>query len=150
MKSNRHSKIIELIRDNVIETQEDLARHLQQLGFRVTQATVSRDIKDLKLTKVLNEAGIQRYVATKPDSVDLAKKYASVLRSGYVSMEQAGNILVVKTVAGMAMAVAAAIDAMGWKEVIGCIAGDDTIMCALKNPEDCSIVIDRLHKILSN
>jgi len=149
MKSNRHAKIIELITTSSIETQEELARQLQELGYKVTQATVSRDIKDLKLNKMLDESGRQKYVTTKPGDEDLVKKYTSVLKSGYVSMEQAGNILVVKTVSGMAMAVAAAIDALSWKEVVGCIAGDDTIMCALRSVEDCSIVMEKLQKIVS-
>ena len=149
MKSNRHAKIIELITTTSIETQEELARKLQELGYKVTQATVSRDIKDLKLNKILDEMGKQKYVTTKPGDEDLVKKYTSVLKSGYVSMEQAGSILVVKTVSGMAMAVAAAIDAMNWKEVVGCIAGDDTIMCALKSAEDCGAVMEKLQKIIS-
>jgi transcriptional regulator of arginine metabolism len=148
MKSNRHGKIIELISQNVIETQDELVRHLKDLGFKVTQATVSRDIKDLKLTKMPTADGKQQYVILKPGGKDLTEKYKAILRAGYISMDQAQNIMVVKTVSGMAMAVAAAIDAMEWKEVVGCIAGDDTIMCALRRVEDYHVIRDYFQKIL--
>ena len=133
MKVSRHAKIIELINQYDIETQEELADRLNQSGFKVTQATVSRDIRDLKLTKMSVDGGKQKYVIIKPEDGGMTEKYMRVLRDGYVSMDMAQNILVIKTVSGMAMAVAAAIDAMQWKEVVGCIAGDDTIMCAIPN-----------------
>ena len=148
MKSNRHGKIIELISQDVIETQDDLVRRLKELGFKVTQATVSRDIKDLKLTKMPTADGRQQYVILKPGGKDLTEKYKDIVRAGYVSMDQAQNIMVIKTVSGMAMAVAAAIDAMEWKEVVGCIAGDDTIMCALRNVEDYHTIREYFQKIL--
>ena len=132
MKVSRHAKIIELINQYDIETQEELADRLNQSGFKVTQATVSRDIRDLKLTKMSVDGGKQKYVIIKPEDGGMTEKYMRVLRDGYVSMDMAQNILVIKTVSGMAMAVAAAIDAMHWKEVVGCIAGDDTIMCAIR------------------
>jgi transcriptional regulator of arginine metabolism len=149
MKSNRHGKIIELISQNVIETQDELVRHLKELGFKVTQATVSRDIKDLKLTKMPTADGKQQYVIIKPGGKNLTEKYKAILRAGYISMDQAQNIMVVKTVSGMAMAVAAAIDAMEWKEVVGCIAGDDTIMCALRRVEDYHVIREYFQKILN-
>ena len=149
MKSNRHGKIIELISQNVIETQEDLAKHLRDLGFKVTQATVSRDIKDLKLTKMPTSDGKQQYVIMKPGGKYLTEKYKDILRGGFVSIDQAGNMMIVKTVPGMAMGVAACIDAMEWKEIVGTIAGNDTIMCALRNAEDYSIVRDYFLKILN-
>ena len=133
MKVSRHAKIIELINQYDIETQEELADRLNQSGFKVTQATVSRDIRDLKLTKMSVDGGKQKYVIIKPEDGGMTEKYMRVLRDGYVSMDMAQNILVIKTVSGMAMAVAAAIDAMQWKEVVGCIAGDDTIMCVMKD-----------------
>ena len=133
MKVSRHAKIIELISQNDIETQEELAERLNDAGFKVTQATVSRDIRDLKLTKVSVDGGRQKYVVLKPEEDGMSEKYIRVLRDGYISMDMAQNILVIKTVSGMAMAVAAAVDAMKWKEVVGCIAGDDTIMCAVRS-----------------
>lgn len=148
MKVNRHSKIIELIRTHRIETQEELAAMLQGEGFRVTQATVSRDIRDLKLTKVPADGGGQRYAIHQDEQNGMNEKYMRVLRDGYVSMDMAQNILVIKTVSGMAMAVCAAVDAMEWKEVVGSIAGDDTIMCAIRSVEDTVQVMEKIRRIV--
>lgn len=149
MKVSRHAKIIELISQYDIETQEELAEYLNRAGFKVTQATVSRDIRDLKLTKVSVGAGKQKYVVHRQDEPEMSEKYIRVLRDGYVSMDMAQNILVIKTVSGMAMAVAVAVDSMKWNEVIGCIAGDDTIMCAIRTVEDTVAVMDKIRKIVS-
>ena len=150
MKSNRHAKIIEVINENAIGTQEELADRLNALGFKVTQATVSRDIRDLKLTKVSTDGGRQKYALLTPEKdTVINEKYMRVLKDGYVSMDNAMNILVIKTVAGMAMAVAAAVDAMEWEEVVGCIAGDDTIMCAIRTIEDTKVIMDKIHDIVS-
>ncbi|GAA0795760.1 arginine repressor [Clostridium sp. AF19-22AC] len=149
MKVSRHAKIIELISQNDIETQEELAERLNNAGFKVTQATVSRDIRDLKLTKVSVDGGKQKYVVLRPEEDGMSEKYIRVLKDGYISMDMAQNILVIKTVSGMAMAVAAAIDAMKWKEVVGCIAGDDTIMCAIRSVDETVAVMDKIRKIVS-
>lgn len=148
MKDNRHAKIIEFIQKYEIETQEELAEYLNQAGFKVTQATISRDIRMLKLTKVAGDNGKQKYIQQKGNENDINEKYMRVLKDGYVSMDMAQNILVIKTVSGMAMAVAAAIDAMNWHEVVGCIAGDDTIMCAIRSVEDTVHVMDKVRKIV--
>ncbi len=148
MKGNRHAKIIELIQKKRIETQEELAEYLNQEGFKVTQATVSRDIRDLKLTKVPDENGKQRYAVTPADISEMGEKYIRVLRDGFMSMDMAQNILVIKTVSGMAMAVCAAIDARKWSEVVGSIAGDDTIMCAIRTVEDTAKVMDKIGRIV--
>lgn len=148
MKIARHAKIIDLINRYDIETQEELAERLNQEGFAVTQATVSRDIRELKLTKISLNGGKQKYAVMHTHSTDMDEKYLRVLKDGFVSMDMAQNILVVKTVAGMAMAVAAAIDAMHWPEVAGSIAGDDTIMCAIRSADDTLLVIDKINKIL--
>ena len=149
MKVSRHAKIIELISQYDIETQEELAEYLNRAGFKVTQATVSRDIRDLKLTKVSVGAGKQKYVVHRQDEPEMSEKYIRVLRDGYVSMDMAQNILVIKTVSGMAMAVAVAVDSMKWNEVVGCIAGDDTIMCAIRTVDDTVAVMDKIRKIVS-
>ena len=148
MKVSRHAKIIELISQYDIETQEELAEYLNRAGFKVTQATVSRDIRDLKLTKVSVNGGKQKYILHRPEE-GMREKYIRVLKDGYVSMDMAQNILVIKTVSGMAMAVAAALDAMKWNEVVGCIAGDDTIMCAIRTTEDTVAVMEKIRKIVS-
>lgn len=148
MKVNRHVKIVELINKYDIETQEELADRLHEEGFQITQATVSRDIRDLKLTKVATDDGRQKYVVLKATENALRDKYIRILKDGFVSMDMAMNILVIKTVSGMAMAVAAAIDEMRWNEVVGCIAGDDTIMCAVRTIEDTAVVMDKIRKIV--
>ncbi len=149
MKSARHAKIIELINKYHIETQEDLAAYLNKEGFKVTQATVSRDIRELKLTKVPSAHGKQRYAIHQREDFSINEKYVRVLKDGFDHMDMAQNILVIKTVSGMAMAVAAAIDAMKWNEVVGCIAGDDTIMCAIRTVEDTVKVMDKINKVIS-
>lgn len=148
MKVNRHAKIIELINKNRIETQEELADYLNQEGFKVTQATVSRDIRDLKLTKIPADDGGQRYAVHQSKENGMSEKYIRVLRDGFESMDMAQNILVIKTVSGMANAVCAALDAMKWSEIVGSVAGDDTIMCAIRSAEDTVKVMDKVRKIV--
>ena len=149
MKLERHSKIIELIGQYAIETQEELAERLNEAGFSVTQATVSRDIRELKLTKMMVD-GRQRYVVVYNEAGRLGEKYIGILREGFVSMDMAQNILVIKTVSGMAMAVAAAIDSLKFHEVVGCIAGDDTIFCAIRTVDDTLLVMEKLKKMLKS
>jgi len=148
MKTKRQTKILELIKKYEIETQEDLSAYLEQEGYQVTQATVSRDIRELKLTKVSLTNGRQKYVALLETNEDLSQKYERIFRDGFISMDIAQNILVIKTVSGMAMAVAAALDALQLHEVVGTIAGDDTIMCAARSTEDAIAVIDKLRKFI--
>ena len=149
MKIERHSKIVELIGKYDIETQEELAEKLNESGFKVTQATVSRDIRELKLTKVTVDGGHQKYVVLHKADSGLNDKYIRILRDGFVSMDMAQNILVIKTVSGMAMAVAAALDALHFHEIVGCIAGDDVIMCANRSMDDTIIVMEKLRRIMS-
>ncbi|RDU24862.1 arginine repressor [Anaerosacchariphilus polymeriproducens] len=146
MKLKRHTKIIELINKYDIETQEELAEKLNQEGFNVTQATVSRDIRELKLTKVTIDKK-QKYVILQNQEAGMSEKFVRVLKDGFLSMDMAQNILVIKTVSGMAMAVAAALDAMQWNEIVGCIAGDDTIMCAIRSVDDTLYVMEKIRKV---
>ena len=147
MKVERHSKIVELIGKYEIETQEELAEYLNNAGYQVTQATVSRDIRELKLSKVQSENGKQHYAVLQSQS-GFSDKYIRILRDGFMSMDMAQNILVIKTVSGMAMAVAAALDAIHFHEIVGCIAGDDTIMCAVRSVDDTILVMDKIRKLL--
>ena len=147
-KKQRHEKITELINDCEIETQEELADRLRRAGFRVTQATVSRDIRELQLSKVPAGRGRQKYVAFASGDGQLGDKYIRVLREGYVSMAPAQNLLVMKTVSGMAMAVAAALDALKIEEIVGCIAGDNTIMIAAQSREKAEAAMDRIKKMM--
>lgn len=150
MKKSRQGKVIEIIERYDVETQEDLAARLREAGFQVTQATVSRDIRELKLTKMPTGKGRQKYVILKQEDTHMGDKYIRVLRDGFVSMDNAQNILVMKTVAGMAMAVAAAIDALKFKEVVGCIAGDDTIMIAVRTVEETQQLMERIRSMMDN
>ena len=150
MKTKRQTTMLELIKKHDIETQEELSDYLQKEGYQVTQATVSRDIRELKLTKVAMSNGRQKYAALTEVNEDLSEKYTRVFRDAFVSMDMAQNILVIKTVSGMAMAVAAAIDAMHLHEIVGCIAGDDTIMCAVRSVDDTIAVMSRLRKLVED
>ena len=147
MKTKRHSKIVELINAFDIETQEELAQKLEESGFVVTQATVSRDIRDLKLSKVVMANGKQKY-SLMPKQDGISEKYVRILGEAFVSMDMAQNILVVKTVSGMAMAAAAALDSVQMSEIVGCIAGDDTIMAAIRSVEDTVVVMERIRKLV--
>lgn len=147
MKTKRHSKIVELINSYDIETQEELAQKLEEGGFVVTQATVSRDIRDLKLSKVVTANGKQKY-SLMPKQDGISEKYVRILGEAFVSMDMAQNILVVKTVSGMAMAAAAALDSMQMSEIVGCIAGDDTIMAAIRSVDDTVAVMERIRKLV--
>lgn len=147
MKSERHRKILEIINKNDIETQEELAAALIDAGFNVTQATVSRDIKMLNLTKMVVN-GHKKYVVFKNDNNNMNDKYIRVLRDGFSDMDMAQNILVIRTVPGMAMAVCAALDALKLDEIVGSIAGDDTIMCAVRTVKDTVNVSNKLKKLI--
>lgn len=148
MKTKRQTKILELIQKHDIETQEELSAYLTREGFQVTQATVSRDIRELKLTKIAMDNGRQRYAVLSDSDTGMAEKLVRVLREGFVSMDYAGNILVIKTVSGMASAVGAAVDAMKLSEIIGSIAGDDTLMCVIRTEEDAVNIMNKLRKIV--
>lgn len=148
IKKRRHEKIVELINQNEIETQEELADRLCGAGYQVTQATVSRDIRELKLSKIPVGKGRQKYVAFTQEETHLGDKYIRVLKEGYVSMDLAQNLLVMKTVSGMAMAVAAAVDALKMEEIVGCIAGDNTIMMAMRSEEAAQAVMEKIGRML--
>ena len=148
MKTNRQAKILELIQKYEIATQDELSDLLDQEGYSATQATVSRDIRELKLTKVAQSNGKQKYAVTTEPSQQMSEKFVRIFRDGFVSMDMAQNILVIKTVSGMAMAVAAALDAMNCHEIVGSIAGDDTIMCAVRTVDDTITLMGRLRRIV--
>lgn len=148
MKNKRQEKILELIVKEPIETQEELLEKLRANGYDVTQATVSRDIRQMKLTKAPIANGKVCYVAYTDSDDDMNEKYRRIFCDGFLSMDNAQNILVIRTVSGMAMAVAAALDHMRYNEVVGSIAGDDTVMCAIRSLDDTIIVMSRLREIL--
>ena len=148
MKLARHEKIIELIKEYDIDTQEELAARLNEAGFKVTQATVSRDIRALKMTKVAGKDGKSRYAILQDTQPGLGDQYTRVLNDAVVSIEVGQNLVVIKTVTGMAMGVATALDALKWPEILGCIAGDDTIACINRSTDDTIILMDKIKKII--
>ena len=149
MKMKRHSQIIRLINQYDIETQEELVEKLNESGFQVTQATVSRDIRELKLTKIAKPGGRLKYGVLQNVDQEMSRKYVNVLRASFQSMDLAQNILVIKTVSGMAMAAAAALDDMDFQEIVGCIAGDNTIMCAVRSADEALLLMEKIRKMWS-
>ena len=148
MKNKRHEKILEVIEKKNIETQEELAKILNEAGSVVTQATVSRDIKKLGLVKVKGKGSHQKYAPKAASTLVEYDKYVRVLKDAITGMDDAENILVIKTVPGMAMAVAAALDSLRIPEIIGSIAGDDSIMCATKNNRQAKDVMDKIRLMI--
>ena len=148
MKNARHQQILNRIRQKDIETQEELAEQLNASGFSVTQATVSRDIRQLQLHKVHLPDGRQKYAQVSENGSDLGIRYHRILRDAFVSIDISGNIAVIHTISGMAMAAALSLDSMDWAEVLGCVAGDDTILTVLRSPEDAAGLRSRLAELL--
>ncbi len=148
MKISRHSKILEIIENNVIETQEELAEQLKKSGINVTQATVSRDIKELRLIKVLTEDGRYKYAAMKEQNSMLRERLFKTFSETVLSVDYSGNIIVVKTFSGAANAAGEAIDAFDIKEIVGTVAGDNTIFILVRNTENVSTVIEKFKKLM--
>ncbi len=148
MKQRRHAKILELIGKYNIDTQEGLLDHLRQEGFDVTQATVSRDIKELRLVKTLSPDGRYRYSFEKQNGKDAPSKFYSIFSDSAVSVAYAQNIVVVKCMTGMANAVCAALDAAGWKNIVGTVSGDDTIFVLLHDEMSAAEFAGELKKLI--
>ncbi|MGL4791067.1 MAG: arginine repressor, partial [Anaerotignaceae bacterium] len=129
MKITRQNKILEIIETNDIETQEDLAKRLRESGFNVTQATVSRDIRELRLTKIPTSNSKQKYAPLSNNSVEFSDRIIRVFKDAVVSIDHAQNVIVIKTLEGMGMAVGFAIDNLETCDILGSIAGDDTVFC---------------------
>ena len=148
MRAIRQNAILKIVAESEIQTQEELSERLRELGYDVTQETVSRDIKELRLVKVKNDNGIVCYRADKKaDTGDVEQRLRSILKHSMVSVDSAENDVVIKTLPGVAQAAAAAIDAMHWSNIVGTIAGDDTILMITRSSECTSEVIDKLKKI---
>lgn len=148
MKSGRQAKILELIREYEINTQEGLISKLRENGFEVTQATVSRDIKELKLQKTLTTDGKYRYAAAAKTPSSLTESFDSLFSASVLSVDYAGNMIVIKTVSGMAQGACAAMDAVELSGVLGTIAGDDTIFVVAKNEAAALNVASNLKKLI--
>ncbi len=147
MKYLRHAKILEIITKKDIETQEELTNALKQIGMNVTQATVSRDIKELRLIKQMSRHGRYKYTSMASQESLLTDRLVRVFKESIVALDHAGNILVLRTIPGAGMAAAASIDAAGFEEVVGTIAGDDTIFVLVRDAENVEEVKERFRKL---
>jgi transcriptional regulator of arginine metabolism len=148
MKTRRHAKILELIREHDIETQDELLRHLREAGFDVTQATVSRDIKELRLIKTLSGSGRYKYSTGSDGSADMSSKFHSLFTDSALSVDYAMNMLVIKCMNGMAQAVCASMDAMYWKDFVGTLAGEDTILVVCRTEAAARETMEELQKLI--
>lgn len=150
VRVRRQEKINELVRARNIQTQEELCRLLTETGFSVTQATVSRDIKELGLIKLAVPGGYKYAVAQAEDLSPELERYRKVLLEVTVRVAAAGNLVIFNTMSGAAQAAAAAIDAMKWTEIIGCIAGDDTVFLAVATPQVAAEICARFRLLLKH
>lgn len=148
MKRNRQEKMLELISRYEIDTQDELIAKLRECGFDVTQATVSRDIRELKISKMMTGRGSYRYVLPKQTHQGSGPKFSTALIDSIVSVDNACNLVVIKTYPGLANAVAVGIDNMNFSQILGCVAGDDTIMIATRDAESADMIAGRLHELL--
>lgn len=148
MKKKRHEKILELIERYPIDTQEELLRLLRDAGFEVTQATVSRDIKELRLFKTLSPDGKYRYAPARDESKESAGKFYSLFADSAISVAYAQNIVSVKCFTGMANAVCAAMDTLHWDDIVGTLAGDDTIFILARNEEAAGRLSEELKNMI--
>ncbi|EOC99610.1 arginine repressor [Caldisalinibacter kiritimatiensis] len=149
-KYARQSKILELIDDKEIETQEELADNLKDLGIDVTQATISRDIKELRLVKVLSKSGKYKYAPMGHKTEGISERLIKIFENSVLSIEKAGNLLVIKTLPGAAQICGSAIDSLSVEEIVGTIAGDDTIFVAISNIDKVDNILDLFNNILDN
>ena len=148
MKSKRHSKIIEIIKSTAIETQEELAEELKKAGFDVTQATVSRDIKNLKLVKKQDNKGHCRYTIIEEEKNEMVDRLSNILANTVTSVENVDKMVVVKTISGSASAAAEAIDTLHLGEIAGTIAGDNTIFILVRSLEKAETLVSRILEMI--
>ena len=148
MKAKRHAMITRLIAAQNIETQEELAGILREHGFSVTQATVSRDIKELRLIKVLTPEGRYRYATVDKAEADLQERFIQMFANCALSVVTAGNPIVIKTIAGSASAAAEAVDTLKWPEIVGTIAGDNTIFLAIHDAKAVPELVRKFQKMM--
>lgn len=147
MKYNRQAKILEIIELEVIETQEEIAEKLKELGMDVTQATISRDIKELRLIKVMDSDGRYKYAPFSKTENVVYNRLMTIFTESYASSDYANNIVVVKTLPGMAQASASAIDSLKWPEIVGSIAGDDTVMIICRAEKIAEELVNKFNKM---
>lgn len=148
VKTKRHAKILEIISSYAVDTQEELLGHLKKTGFDVTQATVSRDIKELRLIKTLGSDGRYRYSTMKQEADGISSKFHSLFSDAVLHIDFAGNIVVIKCHSGMAQAACAAMDSLHWDAVVGTLAGEDTFICLTKDESQAVGLVTELKKLL--
>lgn len=148
MRYSRQNKILELINNFEIDTQENLATLLRESGFNVTQATVSRDIKELQLVKILSSNGKYKYSAGKTADTPASDRFSKIFRETITSFDSSGNIIVVKTLSGCANAAGEAIDNSGMTHIIGSIAGDNTLFLLADSEENVPEILDKFKEML--
>ena len=148
MKSTRHSLILEIIEQKDIETQEELAEELKRRGVKVTQATVSRDIKELRLLKVLSDHGGYKYATVERAEKGMSERFIRILSESVISLDNVGTLIVIKTLSASANAAAEAIDSMKWSEVLGSIAGDNTILVIARSEEAVESLMARFNTLI--
>lgn len=149
MKIARHAKILEIINSNDIETQEELAEELKKNGMNVTQATVSRDIKELKLIKVLAESGKYKYATITHTESFMSNKLVNIFTQTVINVETVENFVVVRTISGSASAAAEAIDSLNFDGIAGTLAGDNTIFVLARTPEKAQAISQKMKKMIS-
>ena len=147
MKTRRHAKILELINEHSVDTQEELLRLLREDGFDVTQATVSRDIKELRLLKVLSEKGSYKYATADKAEHGLADRFIRIFNESVISIVPASNLIVIKTISGSAHAAGEAIDTLHWPEIVGTISGDNTLLIIAQNAEDVEVLMQKIEQM---
>lgn len=148
MKSGRHSRILDIISEQAIETQDELLNILKAEGYKATQATISRDIKDLRLVKSLGDDGKYRYISAEKNSSDMRSGFSTLFSNAVRSIDNAENFVIIKTFSGMAQAVCASLDNLNHSLVVGTIAGDDTIFVACHSAELALNFADELKKLI--
>ena len=148
MKSGRHAKILEIISNSAVETQDELLERLGEEGYRVTQATVSRDIKDLRLVKTLGGDGKYRYTAAQNNSADIRSTFSQLFSSSVLSSDRAQNIVVIKTLPGLASGAAGTLDSMNVPDLVGTLAGDDTVFLVMKSNSAADALCEEIQKML--
>lgn len=148
MKTVRQVAILDIIEKQEIETQEELASALNARGIRVTQATVSRDIKELRLLKVLTPSGKYKYATGDQEDNNLTDRFIRMLAESLLSVSSANNLIVVKTLSGSANVAAEALDSMHWPEVLGTLAGDNTVLLIIRSNEETITVTSRIREMM--
>lgn len=149
-RSLRQAKILELIAQKEIETQDDLARELRALNFEITQATISRDIKELGLIKILTDSKKYKYAIVETNVPTVTNKFSLIFKEGVISIRPLNNLVVLKTLKGMAQSISGIIDRLNYEFIVGSVFGDDTVMVITATNSDAMVTYEKLNNILND